>query len=219
MFVGGIPYRLDENSLKEREQDSGHTAAAAERGGLGSIATASPAPRPVQPSVPSNPQTRSQGLASHTAACANAVFEKYNPDHAVIQLDKLTQKPRGFGFVLFKDRESMLDAIRDMHNKDVDGRPISVKEAIPQDKIKPGTPAAALDRPGAAREGMSRYDRGGYERRGYDRAAYAYDRGYGGGYDRGYGGGYDRAYAADPRYDYGRAGYDRAGYAAAGYGG
>ncbi|KXZ44966.1 hypothetical protein GPECTOR_60g744 [Gonium pectorale] len=146
------------------------------------------------------------------------LFDKYNPDNVVIQLDKLTQKPRGFGFVTFKDRDSMLDAIRDLHNKDVDGRPISVKEAIPQDQIKPGTPASALTRGGGGgREGGGRYDRGGYDRR-YDSRAGGYDR-YGGGYDRGgydrYGGGY-----GDPRqYDYGRGGgYDR-GYGGGGYGG
>ncbi|GIL68678.1 hypothetical protein Vafri_21920 [Volvox africanus] len=130
------------------------------------------------------------------------LFEKYNPESVVIQLDKMTQKPRGFGFVTFKDRESMLDAIRDLHNKDVDGRPISVKEAIPQDQIKPGTPASAL---GRGREGGGRYDRGGYDRR-YDSRS-GYDRyGGSGGYERG---GYDRYGSSgsygDPRqYDYGR---------------
>ncbi|PNH06183.1 Cold-inducible RNA-binding protein [Tetrabaena socialis] len=160
------------------------------------------------------------------------LFEKYSPETVTIQLDKMTQKPRGFGFVTFKDRESMLDAVRDLHNKDVDGRPISVKEAIPQDQIKPGTPASALGRGGSSREGGSRYDRGGYEGRRYEGRS-GYDRYGGGGYDRGGGGGYDR-YAgggggggygggADPRqYDYGRGGYgggaDRAGgYAGGGY--
>ncbi|GLC33783.1 hypothetical protein PLESTB_000115300 [Pleodorina starrii] len=151
------------------------------------------------------------------------LFEKYNPETVVIQLDKMTQKPRGFGFVTFKDRESMLDAIRDLHNKDVDGRPISVKEAIPQDQIKPGTPASALGRGGGGRDGGGRYDRGGYDRR-YDSRG-GYDRyGGGGGYERG---GYDRyggggggggGYGDPRQYDYGRGGYgDRAGYG--GYGG
>ncbi len=157
------------------------------------------------------------------------MFDKYNPESATIQLDKLTQKPRGFGFVTFKDRESLLDAIRDLHNKEIDGRPISVKEAIPQDQIKPGTPAAALSRGGGARDGGGRYypeRRGGYDSRGpaygdrygdrygghsagYDRGAYAGDR-YGGGYGGDPRGGYDRG-------GYG-GGYDR-GYGGAGYGG
>ncbi|PNW70659.1 hypothetical protein CHLRE_17g729150v5 [Chlamydomonas reinhardtii] len=163
------------------------------------------------------------------------LFDKYNPDNVVIQLDKITQKPRGFGFVTFKDRESMLDAVRDLHNKDVDGRPISVKEAIPQDQIKPGTPASALGRSSgyAARDGGGRYgDRAGYgDRYGggrYDSRAGGggYDRyGGGGAYpDRGgyagdrYGGGHG-GYGGDPRqYDYGRGGYDRGGYGG-GYGG
>ena len=107
------------------------------------------------------------GLADACSARC-AVFAKYNPVTAMIQLDKLTQKPRGFGFVMFRDRESMLDSVRDMHNKDIDGRPISVKEAIPQDQIKPGTPAAAIGRGGYdRRDGDRRYDR--YpDRRGYE---------------------------------------------------
>jgi RNA recognition motif-containing protein len=102
------------------------------------------------------------------------VFSKYNPVSAMIQVDKLTQKPRGFGFVMFRDRESMLDSVRDLHNKDIDNRPISVKEAIPQDQIKPGTPAAAIGRGGYdRREGDRRYDR--YpDRRGYDSRAGGY---------------------------------------------
>ncbi|KAG2482396.1 hypothetical protein HYH03_018674 [Edaphochlamys debaryana] len=169
------------------------------------------------------------------------LFGKYNPENVVIQLDKMTQKPRGFGFVTFKDRESMLDAVRDLHNKDVDGRPISVKEAIPQDQIKPGTPASALGRAGSSRDGASRYDRydrgggggGGPDRRYDSRGGYGGgDRygGGGGGYDRGapydrggyggdrYGGG--PGYGHDPRaYDYSRGGYDRGGGGGGGYGG
>lgn len=133
----------------------------------------------------------------------------------------MTQKPRGFGFVSLRDRESLLDAVRDLHNKDVDGRPISVKDAIPQDQIKPGTPASAIGRGGYdRRDGDRRYERperrGGGSDRGYDRGGYDRYAGGGGGYDRG---SYDRyaggaAYAADPR-----GGYDYRGGGGSYYGG
>jgi hypothetical protein len=155
-------------------------------------------------------------------ATARAAFGKFDPLAAEIILDKHTQKPRGFGFVHFRDVSTMQDAVRDMHEKELEGRKISCVRAVPQDQTKPGTPAAALgggsgarkdfyprERGGPPREygrggGGGGYDRGGYDRGGYDRG---YDRGgYGGGYERGgYGGGYERGAAAyggysDPRY-------------------
>jgi RNA recognition motif-containing protein len=53
-------------------------------------------------------------------------------------LDRATQRSRGFGFVIFRDREGMDSAIRDKHESDLDGRKISVKAAIPQEQIPPG---------------------------------------------------------------------------------
>jgi RNA recognition motif-containing protein len=97
----------------------------------------------------------------------------------MIVLDKHTQRPRGFGFLWFKDKLGMEDAIRDMHNKELEGRVISVTKAVPMDQTKPGTPAAALGGGSGAR--TREYSRG-YPPRG---------GGGGGGYDRG-GGGYDR---------------------------
>lgn len=156
-------------------------------------------------------------------------FGKFEPVDATIILDKHTQRPRGFGFVFFKDKLGMEDAIRDMHEKELEGRKISVVRAVPQDQTKPGTPAAALGGGAGARSGSfgrDRYgDRGGY---GGGGGGYGGDR-YGGGADRrggysdrgysgGGGGGYDRGYDrggyggyADPRY----AAYDRGGYGGA----
>jgi RNA recognition motif-containing protein len=55
-------------------------------------------------------------------------------------MDKMTNRSRGFGFVWFNSRAGMEDAIRDKHNAEIDGRRISVKEAIPQEQIPPGEP-------------------------------------------------------------------------------
>lgn len=134
-------------------------------------------------------------------------------------IDRNTGRSRGFGFVIFKDRESLDEAVRKMHDTDCEGRPISVRHAIPQEQTAPGTPAAAL----AAGRRFDRYERGGarvdrgpyrggggYDR-GYDRRVYDRERG-GGGYDRGY----DRGYRGGGGYERGGYHYDR-GYPQSGY--
>jgi hypothetical protein len=61
---------------------------------------------------------------THTCARINkhihtltAEFERYDALRAEVMLDKITQRPRGFGFVFFKDEGGLKDAIRDMHEK------------------------------------------------------------------------------------------------------
>eukprot|EP00798_Chlamydomonas_sp_ICE-L_P028790 gene28790-31978_t len=136
-------------------------------------------------------------------------FSKYEPVGATIILDKNTQRPRGFGFVFFKDKLAMEDAIRDMHEKEIDGRRISVVHAVPQDMTKPGTPAGRLGGGSGARRGGGR-DRGHRGGPGGDRyGGSGGDRGgdrYGGGGDR-FGGG-DRYGGADR---YGGGGGERYG--------
>mgnify|MGYP006293921415 CR=1 FL=1 len=44
-------------------------------------------------------------------------FERYDAVRAEVMMDKHTNKPRGFGFVYFKDESALKDAIRDMHEK------------------------------------------------------------------------------------------------------
>jgi hypothetical protein len=67
-----------------------------------------------------------------------AEFEQHGAAKAEIMMDKMTNRSRGFGFVWFNSRAGMEDAIRDKHNSEIDGRRISVKEAIPQEQIPPG---------------------------------------------------------------------------------
>ena len=61
-------------------------------------------------------------------------------------LDRVTHKSRGFGFVHFGNKADMQDAIDKMHDVEIEGRKISVTRAIPQESIKPGTPAHAFYR-------------------------------------------------------------------------
>eukprot|EP00798_Chlamydomonas_sp_ICE-L_P030695 gene30695-35722_t len=165
-----------------------------------------------------------------------SAFSKYDPAEAMIVLDNNTQRSRGFGFVFFQDKlgmEGLLapidrvakkdwDAIRDMHEKELDGRRISVVRAVPQEQTKPGTPAAALGAGSGARSTVNRErrvdrgpPRGGGDRHGggRDRMPPApRDRYNGGGVER-YGAGGGERYPGgsaypDPRY----AAYERGGY-------
>lgn len=51
---------------------------------------------------------------------------------AKVMLDRDTGRPRGFGFVTFGDEQSMEDAIAELHNRELDGRTISVTKAQPK---------------------------------------------------------------------------------------
>jgi RNA recognition motif-containing protein len=50
-------------------------------------------------------------------------------------LDKMTEKPRGFGFVVFQDQGGLDAAIGEMHNTLLEEKKISVTEAVPQEKM------------------------------------------------------------------------------------
>lgn len=81
-------------------------------------------------------------------------FKDYACTDAQVIIDKMTQKARGvfilnkpgtarhrvftplsefagFGFVWFRDKLSMEDACRDMHEKELNGRKISCTKAVP----------------------------------------------------------------------------------------
>ena len=148
-----------------------------------------------------------------------AAFRKYNAKDASVMLDKMTGRSRGFGFVSFDNEEELKEAVRQMHDSDLDGRKISCTRAIPQSQTAPGTPASALaGGPGPAR-GPSRYGGGPdrYRERALDRAAERPPpRGYAGRtyddrrYDRGsYGGNFRQPERAYDRGSYPPAEYDR----------
>ncbi|URD95412.1 hypothetical protein MUK42_31125 [Musa troglodytarum] len=90
--------------------------------------------------------------------------------------DRETGRSRGFGFVTFRDEQSMRDAIKGMNGQTLDGRSITVNEA--QNRRSDG----------GFRSGGGGYGGGGYGGGGRrdGSGGYGRDRGYGGGSSDGY---------------------------------
>ncbi|CAH9133933.1 unnamed protein product [Cuscuta epithymum] len=123
-------------------------------------------------------------------------FSTYNVLDSKIIKDPKTGKSRGFGFVSFKDEDSMKQAIQDMNGSDLDGRNITVNEAQSR-----GGGGGGRGYSGGRRKSGRGGSYGGGRREG----------GYGGG-GRGYRGGRERSYGS------GGGGYGR-GYGGGGYSG
>ena len=51
---------------------------------------------------------------------------------AVVIMDKMTGRSKGFGFVTFANAEDAKKAVETMNGKDIDGRKLVVNEARPQ---------------------------------------------------------------------------------------
>lgn len=80
-------------------------------------------------------------------------FEKYGRlIEAKVVLDKFSGRSRGFGFVSFDDKKAMEEAIEEMNGMDLDGRPITVDKAQPNQGS------------GRDRDGDRDRDRGGRDR-------------------------------------------------------
>lgn len=91
-------------------------------------------------------------------------------ESAIIITDRMTGRSKGFGFVEMSTDEEAQKAIEMFHDKELEGRKLTVNEARPQ---------------------APRSDRGGFGGRG---------GGYGGGGRGGYGGGGDRGSRGGKRY-------------------
>lgn len=63
-----------------------------------------------------------------------SVFDKYGTiTDCFCPIDRSTNKPRGFGFVTFANRDDAMKAIEEMDNTDLDGRMIRVSESRPKE--------------------------------------------------------------------------------------
>ena len=90
------------------------------------------------------------------------IFSKYGEiEEATIVTNKFSGRSKGFGFVEFKEDSAADAAISEMNNKEIEGREIVVKEAMPFD---PDKPRKSFDR-GRGRGGFNR----GRERRDFNR--------------------------------------------------
>ena len=94
------------------------------------------------------------------------LFAAYGPVQQVdMIMDRMTGRPRGFGFVTMENKDDAQKAIEALHGKNIDGRDLTVNEARPRE-----------DRPGGG---------GGGGGRGYGGGGGGYGGGGGGGRDRG----------------------------------
>ncbi|CAL9128632.1 unnamed protein product [Musa textilis] len=95
--------------------------------------------------------------------------------------DRETGRSRGFGFVTFRDEQSMRDAIEGMNGQILDGRSITVNEA--QNRRNGGGGGGFRSGGGGGYGGGGRRDGGGYSRGGGG-GGYGRERGYGDGGSR-----------------------------------
>jgi len=66
------------------------------------------------------------------------LFSQYGEiEDATIITNKFSGRSKGFGFVEFKEDSAADAAISEMNNKNIEGREIVVKEAVPFDENKP----------------------------------------------------------------------------------
>ena len=101
------------------------------------------------------------------------LFAAYGPVQSVdMIMDRMTGRPRGFGFVTMENKDDAQKAIEALLGKNIDGRDLTVNEARPRE-----------DRPGGG---------GGGGGRGYGGGGGGGYGGGGGGRDRGDRGGGDR---------------------------
>ena len=59
------------------------------------------------------------------------LFSKFKVEEAALITDKYSGRSKGFGFITISDDAAAKKAIEEMHEKDIEGRPLTVSEARP----------------------------------------------------------------------------------------
>src|SRR5687768_3060472 len=63
------------------------------------------------------------------------LFAAYGPVQQVdMIMDRMTGRPRGFGFVTMENKDDAQKAIEALHGKNIDGRDLTVNEARPREE-------------------------------------------------------------------------------------
>ena len=78
-----------------------------------------------------------------------------------LMMDRMTGRPRGFGFVTMSTPEEAEKAIQALHGAEVDGRPLTVNVARPREERPPGGGGGGYRGGGGGDRGPRREFRGG----------------------------------------------------------
>lgn len=93
-----------------------------------------------------------------TEGALEDLFTPFGPvKEAMLVMDRMTQRPRGFGFVTMENDEDAKKAIEAINGKEVEGRSLVVNEARPREDRPP-----RRDFGGGGRGGHRGGGRGGY---------------------------------------------------------
>ena len=98
------------------------------------------------------------------------LFAAYGPVQQVdMIMDRMTGRPRGFGFVTMENKDDAQKAIEALHGKNVDGRDLTVNEARPREERPGGGGGGGGRGYGGGGGGGGGYGGGGGRDRGGDR--------------------------------------------------
>ena len=76
---------------------------------------------------------------------------------ANLMMDRMSNRPRGFGFVTMSSEEEAQKAIEGMNGKDLDGRALTVNVARPREERSGGGGGGRRDYGGGGGGGRNRY--------------------------------------------------------------
>jgi len=150
---------------------------------------AAPAPRPLAPRSKQG-GTEKVFVGGLAPECSDEMFIEYFSQYgqlvdSVVMKDKLTGKPKGFGFVQYDNAESVEVVMQDYERHQLCGKWIEVKRAVPREQMGGAPPMPSMGKKGG---GFAKGFGGGP-------GSFSGKGGFGGGYG-GYGGGYGGAHFA-----------------------